>query len=69
MDTGFAGGCEVNWASASDFLAMGGYGFYVWGSYLVTVACIAGEVLFLRARRKEALRQVRAQEARDETAP
>ena len=46
---------------------MGGYGFYVWGSYLVTAACIAGEIVFLHARRKEALQQVRAQKARNET--
>ena len=47
---------------------MGGYGFYVWGSYLVTAACIAGEILILRARRKEAFQQVRAQKVRNETA-
>ena len=58
----------MNWASASDFLAMGGYGFYVWGSYLVTAACIAGEILFLRARRSQALQQARAEKARNETA-
>jgi heme exporter protein D len=46
---------------------MGGYGFYVWGSYLATAACIAGEVLFLRARRREARRHVRAESARNET--
>jgi heme exporter protein D len=57
----------VNWASAADFFAMGGYGFYVWGSYLATAACIAGEVLFLRARRREARRHVRAESARNET--
>ena len=57
----------MNWASAADFFAMGGYGFYVWGSYLVTAACIAGEVLFLRTRRREALRQVLAESARNET--
>ena len=58
----------MNWASAADFFAMGGYGFYVWGSYLVTAACIAGEVLFLRARRAAALRRVRAEKVRNETA-
>ena len=58
----------MNWASAADFFAMGGYGFYVWGSYLVTAACIAGEILFLRMRRREALQQVRAEKSRNETA-
>jgi heme exporter protein D len=42
----------MKWGSLSEFLAMGGYAFYVWGSYLVTVACIAGEVLLLRTRRR-----------------
>ena len=58
----------MNWASAADFFAMGGYGLYVWGSYLVTAACIAGEIVLLRARRAGALQQVRAQKGRHETA-
>ena len=58
----------MNWASAADFFAMGGYGFYVWGSFVVSAACIAGEVLFLRARRSDALRAVRAEKVRHETA-
>ena len=58
----------MNWASAADFFAMGGYGFYVWGSYLATVVCIAGEILFLRARRREALQRVAAEGMRNETA-
>jgi heme exporter protein D len=28
----------------SEFLAMGGYGFYVWGSYCVAALCIAIEI-------------------------
>ena len=31
---------------------MGGYGFYVWGSYLVTAVVITTEILMLRARRR-----------------
>ena len=58
----------MSWASAADFFAMGGYGFYVWGSFFVTAACIAAELAFLRARRKEALRQVRAEKGRNEAA-
>jgi len=26
----------MNWNSASEFFAMGGYGLYVWGSYAVS---------------------------------
>jgi heme exporter protein D len=32
----------------TEFLAMGGYGFYVWGSYLVAAICIAVEIWTLR---------------------
>jgi heme exporter protein D len=38
----------------SEFFAMGGYGFYVWGSYGVTFACLALEIIFLRKRMREA---------------
>jgi heme exporter protein D len=40
----------MNWASASDFWAMGGYGFYVWGSYAVTLACLLAEIALVRSR-------------------
>ncbi len=40
------------WKSLDDFIAMGGYGFYVWGAYLVTAVVIIVEVLMLRARRR-----------------
>ncbi|MGI8734341.1 MAG: heme exporter protein CcmD [Pyrinomonadaceae bacterium] len=39
----------MNW---SDFFNMGGYAFYVWGSYLLTLVAIGGEVVFLLKRRK-----------------
>jgi heme exporter protein D len=58
----------MNWASASDFLAMGGSGFYVWGSFLVTAACLATEPLLLRSRRRQALARVRSEKARSEAA-
>jgi heme exporter protein D len=65
----------MHWGSLSEFLAMGGYGFYVWGSYLVTAAVLAAEILVLRSRRKVLARRLRAgatemdtdREARDET--
>jgi len=44
----------MNWGGWSEFWAMGGYGFYVWGSYAVTGACIALEIHFLRRRAREA---------------
>ena len=46
----------MNWPD----LSMGGYGFYVWGSYLFALVAIVWEVLSLRQRKKalatEALR-------------
>lgn len=38
----------MEWASWSDFWNMGGYGFYVWGSYGVTALCILFEVWYLK---------------------
>lgn len=37
----------------SEFFAMGGYGFYVWGSYGVTFALLAVEVVLLMKRKRE----------------
>ena len=50
----------MQWQSLEHFLQMGGYGFYVWGSYVVAVAVIAAEVWALRHRRRAALAQVRS---------
>ena len=38
------------------FLAMGGYGFYVWTSYIVAVIAIALETVAVRARVRAAMR-------------
>lgn len=40
----------------SEFFTMSGYGFYVWGSYLIALLLMGGEVALLIKRRK-ALRQ------------
>ncbi|MCC7327815.1 MAG: heme exporter protein CcmD [Burkholderiales bacterium] len=37
-----------------DFLAMGGYGFFVWGAYGVTAVVVIAELSSLRARRRAA---------------
>ncbi|MFO1316581.1 MAG: heme exporter protein CcmD [Burkholderiales bacterium] len=44
----------------SEFLAMGGYGFYVWGSYGVAALAIVVEIISVRARRRAAARLVAA---------
>lgn len=48
----------MSWESWSDFIAMGGYGFYVWGSYLVALLCVLGEVLLVRSRRRTLYKQL-----------
>jgi heme exporter protein D len=37
----------------SEFFAMGGYAFYVWGSYGVTLALLGLEILFVLKRKRE----------------
>ena len=48
----------MNWPD----LSMGGYGFYVWGSYLFALVAIVWELVSLRQRKKalanEALKAV-----------
>jgi len=41
----------------SEFFSMGGYAFYIWGSYLIAFIAIGGEVLLLW-RRRHAQKQV-----------
>jgi heme exporter protein D len=45
------------WGSWSEFWAMGGYGFYVWGSYGVTAAAIAAEIWALARRARNSRTQ------------
>jgi heme exporter protein D len=51
----------MNWGSWDNFWMMGGYGLYVWGSYAVTIALIAAEIVLLRLRRREAFDTLRRQ--------
>lgn len=48
----------MSWGSLGNFLHMGGYALYVWGSYAVAALCIAAEVWTL-ARRSRAARSRR----------
>jgi heme exporter protein D len=40
----------MNWSSFGDFVQMGGYGLYVWGSFGMCALVLAGECLSLRWR-------------------
>lgn len=51
----------MHWQSLQDFLAMGGYAFYVWGSFGLTLVCVIGELITLRLRRQQAIRQLKQQ--------
>ena len=44
----------------TEFFAMGGYAFYVWGSFGATALAVLLEVLSVRARRRTALEMARA---------
>ena len=44
----------MQWKSLGDFLHMGGYGLYVWGSYAVTFAVMAVEAALAARRRRRA---------------
>jgi heme exporter protein D len=46
--------------AASEFFAMGGYAFYVWGSYGVALVCLVMEVWMLRQRRSGLLKRLKA---------
>jgi heme exporter protein D len=45
----------MNWGSAAEFFAMGGYAPFVWGSFAVAALCVLIEPLVVRARRRRAL--------------
>jgi heme exporter protein D len=47
----------VNWNSPGEFFAMGGYAFYVWGSFGVAAFCIAGELWGLMRRTRTLTRR------------
>ena len=46
----------------SDFLAMSGYGFYVWMAYGVTALVVVVEILAVRARCRRTLVEARLAE-------
>jgi heme exporter protein D len=56
----------MKWQSLEQFLAMGGYALYVWGSFAVTAAVIAVELVLLRARATAARKAAAAPAPEDE---
>jgi len=50
----------MTWNSFDEFVRMGGYGLYVWGSYAVTLAVMVAEPMRAAQRRRRALLQAGA---------
>jgi len=48
----------MSWGSVGEFIAMGGYGWYVWGSYGVAFLLIAAELTLLVRRHRAARRRL-----------
>jgi len=49
----------MNWGNLDNFLSMGGYGLYVWGSYAVTFALFVTELVLLVLRKRNAVGRIR----------
>jgi heme exporter protein D len=47
----------MNWGSLDNFLHMGGYGLYVWGSYAMALAILVIEPLLASGRYRRARAQ------------
>jgi len=59
----------VNWGTLENFLAMGGYATYVWGSYLVTLGVLIAELILLAQRRRRLLGELRARVGAEREVP
>ncbi|KAB2927473.1 MAG: heme exporter protein CcmD [Dechloromonas sp.] len=51
----------IYWNSFGDFIAMGGYGLYVWGSFGVTALIMAVEPILVARHRKSTIARLRRQ--------
>jgi len=51
----------IHWNSFSDFIAMGGYGLYVWGSFGVTALIMAIEPIVVSRNRKTTIARLKRQ--------
>ena len=51
----------IHWNSLADFLAMGGYGFYVWGSFGLTALIMIVEPIVVARNRKTTIARLKRQ--------
>ena len=52
----------------SEWLAMGGHGYFIWASYLMLGLAVVVELLMLRRRRADAIEQARMSAEEEESA-
>ncbi|WP_455281501.1 heme exporter protein CcmD [Cupriavidus necator] len=55
----------MSWGSATAFFDMGGYGLYVWGSFLVTAIIMAAEPYLAARRHRRAFSDAMASQTED----
>ncbi|MFM5654786.1 heme exporter protein CcmD [Aeromonas veronii] len=55
----------MHFASFSDFMAMGGYAFYVWLSFGLTLVCLVGIIISTRMKTRSLLGELRSKQARE----
>lgn len=55
----------MHFASFSDFMAMGGYAFYVWLSFGLSLICLVGIVISTRIKTRSLLGELRSKQARE----
>ena len=51
----------IYWNSFADFIHMGGYGFYVWGSFGLTVLIMTVEPIMVTRHRKTTITRLKRQ--------
>jgi heme exporter protein D len=56
---------EFNFASLSDFFAMGGYALYVWLSFGATLLLLVWLALYSQSRQQRFLRELASSQARE----
>lgn len=57
------------WHSLSQFVAMDGYGLYIWGAYGLTLLCMVIEPLMAGHRRRQAWRSAQEMAATEQEEP
>ena len=58
----------MQWHSAAEFFAMGGYGLYVWGSFGACLGLMIAEPLLAKHRLRGVLADLRRERLADEIA-